>query len=405
MNGYARKLNNGKYRLEVSNGFRPDGKPNRASKTVEAGSDAAAERMLEDFYREFCKLPPKVNQRITFAKFVPVWQEKHGRFLSPNSEHGNNAILNARLVPYFGPVQLRKMSPSMIIDYFEELRLEGRCMNKDAKLSSGAILNIFRFLRAFLNKAVDLGYLSSNPCLKIPKDKVPKAVRKKPQILEEEELSIFLQKLFALKDTATNTKHKLFCYLSIIDGGRLGEHLSLTWDDIEMERKVIHITKAAYTDGNGNSGIKSTKTESSVRDVYIDDVVIDLLKKHKAYQEAWLAKHGIENTDGLVFLKTRLDRASIATRSMFWHWLDSFLRKNGLKHIGVHGLRRIAASYAINNNVSLSSVQAMLGHSSVVTTGIYLRSISQNRREGTERVSEALKAMINTAGSDDGQDE
>ena len=36
---------NGKYRLYVNNGFRPDGKPNRATKTVEAKSDRAAEKL------------------------------------------------------------------------------------------------------------------------------------------------------------------------------------------------------------------------------------------------------------------------------------------------------------------------------------------------------------------------
>lgn len=395
MPGYMRKLGNCKYRLYVSNGFRPDGKPNRASKVVEAASDRAAQKLLDALYLEFCKKPPQVNTRITFKAFVGVWWERHGNKLSPNGYVTNKSLLDKRLIPHFGLVKLKKIDATMISNYFEELRLNGKCLNKEEQLSSGAIFNIYRFLRALFNKAVEWGYLSSNPCNDIPKDNRPKPDFRKPSILEANELEIFLKQLFALPDNPTNTKHKLFCYLGLLDGARLGEHTALTWSDIDMENKVIHITKATYYKEK-TAGIKAPKTKSSERDVYFDEVVLQLLRKHKRNQEAWLVKHGLANPNGYLFLKRDTKSVSLPTRSMFFHWLDGFLKRIHLPHFGVHGLRRMAASYSANSNVPLTAIQAMLGHTEISTTNIYLRSLIKGRRDGTELMSKRFQDMIGT---------
>lgn len=395
MPGYMRKLGNGKYRLYVSNGFRPDGKPNRASKVVEAASDRAAQKLLDALYLEFCKKPPQVNTRITFKAFVDVWWERHGNNLSPNCEPSTKAKLTTRLIPYFGNVQLKKITGDMVQTFTDDLTKNGMCIRKNQKLSAGEIFNLYKLLRAMFNKAIEWGYISSNPCSDIPKEKRPKKSYKKPSILEEDELARFLQKLFALPDNATYTKHKLFCYLSLLDGGRLGEHMALTWNDIDFQNKIIHITKSTYYKDEV-PGIKAPKTESSVRDVYIDDTVVALLLKHKGYQDKWLKKNNLINDEGYIFLMTRLDRVSLPCRSMCSNWLRKFLKRNNLPHFGVHGLRRMAASYSAGNNVPLTAVQAMLGHTEIATTNIYLRSIDKKRREGVAVMSKTFRDMIDT---------
>ncbi len=201
-----------------------------------------------------------------------------------------------------------------------------------------------------------------------------------------------LRNLFDLKDTATNAKHKLFFYLSLIDGGRLGEHIALTWSDIDFEHRKLTISKGAYEE-NKTTKAKSTKSKKT-RVVYFDDIAEDLFKKHKEYQDKWLQKNKLTNPNQYVFLKTRIKKVEMPTHSMFWHWLESFLKKNDLMHIGVHGFRRMAATYAAKANVPLTTIQAMLGHADISTTNRYLRYLTKDRIESTQKMSGIFHSMI-----------
>lgn len=70
MPGYKQKIGENKYRLFVSNGFRKDGKPNRATRTVIAKSDRAADKMLQEFYLEFSKKPAQISNSMLFKSFA-----------------------------------------------------------------------------------------------------------------------------------------------------------------------------------------------------------------------------------------------------------------------------------------------------------------------------------------------
>lgn len=144
--------------------------------------------------------------------------------------------------------------------------------------------------------------------------------------MEYDQLEKFLQKLFSLSENATNTKHQLFLYLSLIDGGRRGEHIALTWDDINWKEKSISITKSIYVDGMSTL-TKGTKTIASNRIVYLDDRAMMLLQKHKEFQEKWLIKNGLDNPAKFVFIKRKTNSVELPSGSMFWHWLNSFLKK------------------------------------------------------------------------------
>ena len=99
-------LGDNKYRLYVSNGFRADGKPNRATKTVVATSDRAAQRMLNEFEMEFTKKPPRISNKVTFREFARIFDERHLSKLGPNSQDSDRGVLKNRLVPYFGNIKI-----------------------------------------------------------------------------------------------------------------------------------------------------------------------------------------------------------------------------------------------------------------------------------------------------------
>lgn len=396
MPGSKVNLGNGKWRLYVSNGYDAKGKPIRPTKTITATSERDADRQLQLFYFEVKKQPVPAKMKIRFDEFVDIWWERYGNTLSPTTMAADRILINTRLLPYFGKMYLSKIRAEHLIAFFKELEQDGnRLDGKPGKLSKGSVHINFRVIRAMLNKAVEWQYLAVNLCSEIPKDERPKAIHAKRAILQANELSKFLHLLFALPDNALCVKYKLLSYLDLFTGIRRGEIFALRWHKIDLDNRLIDVKESSYVEKGGTVKLKDTKTDESKRVVYIDDVLIELFKKHKEHQEKWLHKYGISNPGNYVFLKRdiRSKEASIAHPSGFYHWLVKFLERNGISKVCVHSFRHMAASYALANNVPLTTVQAMMGHTDIATTSIYLHSLEESRRRGAETMSEVFKNL------------
>ena len=399
-----------KWRLYVSNKFRADGKPNRISQTIGPCSEAQADKKLQELYLEFTKKPPQNANRIRFNQFAEIWLERRRNAISPNTFSGYRNALDSRLIPYFGHIRLNKISADIITDYLNDLKADGeRLDNHSGDIAPATIFWYFRILRTMFNKAKEWNYITHNPIDDIPKDKRPRPNYKVKPILEDDQLGILLQKLFELKENVTNVKNQLFFYLALITGARSGELIALTWNDINFDNMQITISKDIYTEHN-QTRIQNRTKGMETRTVYCDDFCISLLRKHKTYQTEWLHSRKIENPNQYIFLKrtvkkSRQPEAELPSRSSFHHFMRSFLKKNGLPSIDVHGFRRMAASYSVNNQVPLTTVQTMLGHKSLSTTMIYLRTLNASRKEGVEALSNTYQQLMDRKKDDKPEDD
>ena len=259
-----------------------------------------------------------------------------------------------------------------------------------------------------LNKAKEWNYITHNPIDDIPKDKRPKPNYKVKPILEDNQLSILLQKLFDMKENGMAVKNQLFFYLALITGARTGELLALTWNDIDYANKRITISKDVYKDKK-KTLIQNRTKGIEARTVYFDDFCLELLKKHKAFQTEWLRDRKMDNPHLYIFIKRTPRKpyrpeAELPSVSSFHHFMQKFLKKNGLPAIDVHGFRRMAASYSINNQVPLTTVQTMLGHKSLSTTMIYLRTLNTSRKEGVEALSNTYQQLMDKKPEDKPED-
>ncbi|MBO5638170.1 MAG: site-specific integrase [Acidaminococcaceae bacterium] len=390
-----------KWRLSVSNKFRADGKANRKTMTVGPCSEAQADKLLQILYLEFSKQSPQNANHIRFSEFAKIWLERHSKRLSPNTHNGYENAIEVRLKPYFGNIKITKISAEMIMEYINDLRANGNRMDGRAgTIASARIFELYKILRAMLNRAKEWGYITHNPIDDIPRDKRPRPHYKVKPILEDSQLSILLQKLFAMNENGTSIKNQLFIYLALVTGCRSGELLALSWNDINFESKKISITKDIYVQ-DGKTLVQNRTKGMTSRIVYVDDRCIDLLHKHKTYQSAWLEARKMKNPNQYIFIKrttkaNKTKEAELPCRECFHHFLSKFLKKNGLPHIDVHGLRRTAASYSISNQVPLTAIQAMLGHASMSTTMIYLRTLEKSRKEGVSALSNTYQNLMST---------
>ena len=95
-----------------------------------------------------------------------------------------------------------------------------------------------------------------------------------------------------------------------------------------------------------------------------------------------------------------MKEAELIDRHSFYRFMRRFLEKNGLPHIDVHSFRRMAASYAVTNQVPLTAIQTMLGHKSLSTTMVYLRTLEKSRKEGVAALSNTYQQFMGKENTD-----
>jgi len=387
------------YELRISLGYDANGKQKRRTKRIKAKSERLAKKELDKFYIEIMKEPEKKpKSKLSFREFTEIWESRYNQKLSLNTRHTQTRMLNAYIMDFFGSIPLQRITPEHIVDFIGTLQSDNASRKPNltgGKLSKSSVHMYFRVLKHILEKAVAWGYLAENPCNKIPHDEWPRPDHHHHPIWQKEELQKFLHLIDSLPDTPRNVQKKTVFYLALMTGMRRGEVTALTWNDIDWEEQLIHIERAQKYINSRTYEISKPKTKSSIRTVYVDDFVLDLLKKQKENQERRLKRNQEENQPGYVFLGKVLKNGEAVpiTASMPHRWLTDFCKKHGLRHITFHSLRHMAATYALGYGAPLTAVQSMLGHTDIATTAIYLHTLDAQKREAANVMSKQLSTL------------
>jgi len=169
-----------------------------------------------------------------------------------------------------------------------------------------------------------------------------------PIVLSREEVQLMFGVL-------RNTKHRLVAGLLYYAGMRLGETLSLQWEDIDFRRNNIHI-----------KGAKGDKD----RIVFLHKKLIDLLKENGLKEK------------GLVLVS---DRGSGYDERSVQEIVKNTIRKAGIsKKVTPHTLRHSFATHLLEGGADIRYIQKLLGHSSLQTTQIYTHVATTNLQKLAE---------------------
>jgi site-specific recombinase XerD len=167
--------------------------------------------------------------------------------------------------------------------------------------------------------------------------KRPKKDKKLPVVLSGEEIS-------GLFSSVVNVKHRALLMLSYSAGLRVGEVVRLKMEDIDFQRKLIHIHGAK---GRIDRYTILSDTASATLKEYLKDYIGDWLfaaadpKKHITIRSAQaIFEHACEN-------------AGIQ------------------KEVSIHSLRHSFATHLLENGVDLRYIQELLGHKNLKTTEVY----------------------------------
>ena len=191
-------------------------------------------------------------------------------------------------------------------------------------------------------------YLSEESIYEINLDiERPKFYKKLPHVLSIDEVD----KLLDIKlETAFDYRNKAMLELMYATGLRVSELINLTPLNIDLERKIVR----CYGKGNKERIVPIGDTAVKYLKIYLEEYR-DALTKKALCDNLFLNNHGKK-----------------LTRQGFFKMLKKQVDEKNIKeNITPHMLRHSFATHLLNNGADLRSIQLMLGHENISTTGIY----------------------------------
>ena len=197
---------------------------------------------------------------------------------------------------------------------------------------------------------------------------------------------------------ARSTELEAIVTVAIGTGLRRSELCALYWSDLDLDRGIIAVRRAAANLG-GKVVIKATKTKRSQRVDHLPAFVLDALQRYKAQQLLqFISLHVDElearrrQKDGYVF--TRANGAAWDPNELSRQF-SRLVRRRKLPRFRFHDLRHGYASLAFAAGVSLRAVSESLGHSAIgVTDAIYVHLRDESKREKADRLDAYLGPVL-----------
>ena len=146
-------------------------------------------------------------------------------------------------------------------------------------------------------------------------------------------------------------------------GLRKGEVAELKWSDVDLENRVVHISRSRVETDEGII-IKSTKSEAGIRDIPLSSEMLNIFKSEYSKYES---KLGNKNFVDSQYVICKPNGEAYVPTSISQRW-DRFRDSNNLKKVRFHDLRHTCATLMIANGTDPKTVQTWLGHSDVQVT-------------------------------------
>ena len=211
----------------------------------------------------------------------------------------------------------------------------------------------------------------------------PSVERVEVQPWSTEEASRFLTA------SADHRLHALFA-VGVALGLRKGELLALRWDDLDLERGLLHVRQNVQRLPEMGLVFGPPKSSKSRRTIPLPAASAKVLRSHRANQAAEALALGPAWIDsGLVFTSTI---GTVIEPRNLNRFFDELIGKARVRRIRFHDLRHTCASLLLAQNVPARVVMEILGHSQLaMTTDLYSPRHADRATRGSGRHGSCIR--------------
>jgi len=269
------------------------------------------------------------KQYITVEAFLNLFVEKYKKVHNkPSTIKKDVERINSAIIPFLGRVKVSAVTQEDIVKFQDHL-----------KNVPGQFNRCHALLRKAFNLAELWGYRpkNTNPCYGIQRF----IEKKKERFLSEEELITLDEVLKAQEAVKVTSPYSLAAIRMLLyTGCRLGEILTLKWDDVFLKEGYIHLK-------DSKTGEKRIPLNESAKAVLVS------LNQEKG--------------NPYIFVGSK-PGTCLVTLQDAWNKIRSLAN---LEDVRIHDLRHTFASLAIKQGVDLYTVSKLLGHKNIATTTRY----------------------------------
>lgn len=339
------------------------------------------------------------------------------------------ALIANYVSPIIGDMKLRDITPRVMDQYYHNLlqvkSVSSKFNNPRTEyVTPSRIREIHKVLSTAFNHAVKWEMISRNP---VEHASLPKGAKKERAIWTADNL------MHALEICDDDMLY-LAINLAFSCSLRIGEMLGLTWDCVEISEESIR-NGEAYVYVNKElqrasrdalealddkdvifkfpSVLKSThtrlilktpKTKTSVRKVFLPKTVAELLIKQRAEQDEYKELFGSEYLDYNLVFATANGRP--VEGQLINKLFGDLIKKGDLPRVVFHSLRHSSITYKLKlNGGDMKSVQGDSGHAQMkMVADVYSHIIDDDRKLNAQRFEQAFYSGRNKEDAADNED-
>lgn len=308
---------------------------------------AEAKELEARLLKEVKETPPEKRMTVQqlYDEYIAVKKHEVRESTLAKSRH----ILNNHVLPMLKDKTLSKLNLP------ELQRWKNSINEKDVVVTMKR--NVYGEFRALLNYAVKMGYLPSNPLVRLGNFKDAYETKKGIDYYTADE---FLKFISAAQKQATDFYEKnyfVFFNIAFYTGLRKGEIHALKWTDIDGN--ILHVRRSVSQKVKGADRETPPKNKSSYRDLQIPAPLKAILNEHyKRYKKVDGFTDDWRICGGMACLRD----STIENRNLLYSKLA------GIKHIRIHDFRHSHASLLANEGINIQEIARRLGHSKIEIT-------------------------------------
>lgn len=299
---------------------------------------------------------------MTTNELMTAWLDRCERErVKPRTYSRYKGLIVQHILPELGDTQIDDLGRRQISEFLIAHQADGNLRGGEA-LSATSTNLMLTVLNAAFTYACDMELLPANPCDRIrrvpgPPSQVEAFTREEQRRLEEAIAVSEDRRLFGIR-------------LCLYTGLRIGELLGLEWQDVDMEKGILHIQKTVYREKNAEGEwqlfVDRPKTAASERMVPLPGYLAEDLR---IYRRGARSEFVIENK--------KAERMSIRS---YQYLFERLTGKAGVRKLNFHALRHTFATRALECGMDIKTLSELMGHkNATITLNRYAHSMMDTK--------------------------
>lgn len=298
---------------------------------------------------------------MTTNELMTAWLDRCERErVKPRTYSRYKGLIVQHILPELGDTQIDDLGRRQISEFLTAHQADGNLRGEALSATSTNLM--LTVLNAAFTYACDMELLSANPCDRIrrvpgPPSRVEAFTREEQRRLEEAIAVSEDRRLFGIR-------------LCLYTGLRIGELLGLEWQDVDMEKGILHIQKTVYREKNAEGEwqlfVDRPKTAASERMVPLPGYLAEDLR---IYRRGARSEFVIENK--------KAERMSIRS---YQYLFERLTEKAGVRKLNFHALRHTFATRALECGMDIKTLSELMGHkNATITLNRYAHSMMDTK--------------------------